>query len=307
MKVVYSDAYNVEIGYHVFPVEKYHLIKEKLLNERIINKLDILTPSFPEIEDLMIVHEAEYVDDLKYARPTRRLLLSEMPVTKDLIYAQILSAAGTHLTALTALKEKVCFHDGGGFHHAFPDHAEGFCYVNDIAYSARKLINEGLVKKVAIIDCDLHQGNGTAFIFRNDSRVFTFSIHQENLYPVKQQSDLDIGLEDETKDEEYLERLKTGLDQIFSEFRPEFVYYLAGADPYMYDQLGSLQLTIEGLIKRDRAVLKECRDKNIPVAIALGGGYAINLIDTVTIHVNTAKVARDISLDSNDNKSISGC
>jgi len=292
MKVVYTDDYFADIGSHVFPLEKYHLIKEQLLSEKIITDADILKPAMPDIDDLKIVHAPEYVEDLRHARPTRRLLLSEMPVSRELIDAQILSAAGTYLAALTALREKVCYNDGGGFHHAFPDHAEGFCYVNDISFAAKRLLSDKAALKIAVIDCDLHQGNGTAYIFKDDPRVFTFSIHQEKLYPAKRQSDLDIGLENETGDCAYLECLTGGLEQVFTGFGPDFVFYLAGADPYQNDQLGDLNLTIEGLEERDEMVLGACRVNKTPVAIALGGGYAREIKDTVTIHVNTAKIAR---------------
>ncbi len=292
MKVVYTDDYFADIGSHVFPLEKYYLIKERLLTENVITGADILKPAMPDFDELEIVHTPEYVEDLRHARPTRRLLLSEMPVGRQLIDAQILSAGGTRLAAMTALKERVCYNDGGGFHHAFPDHAEGFCYVNDISYAAKTLLRDRAAEKIAVIDCDLHQGNGTAYIFRDDPRVFTFSIHQERLYPAKQHSDLDIGLENETGDCEYLEQLMGGLKQVFDGFGPDFVFYLAGADPYHNDQLGDLRLTIEGLKRRDEMVLGMCRGKKTPVAIALGGGYAQDVEDTVTIHANTAKIAR---------------
>ncbi len=295
MKIVYSDEYFADIGFHVFPLQKYHLIKETLLQDKVITENDIIAPVFPDFNELKIVHSDIYVDDLMHARPTNRLLRSEMPISKDIINAQTLSAAGTHLAARTAIEGRtVCFHDGGGFHHAFADHAEGFCYVNDIAYGAKKVLQEKLVKKVVVIDCDLHQGNGTARIFQNDPQVFTFSIHQENLYPVKEISNLDIGLDNGIGDEDYLNLLNQGLVKIFKEFKPEFVICLAGADPYLYDQLGNLALTIDGLKKRDALVLNRCYEEKVPVAIVLGGGYATKVNDTVTIHANTARVAKDI-------------
>lgn len=294
MKIVYADEYYAEIGDHVFPLEKYHLIKEKLLQDKVITEKDVISPAMPDYDELRIVHDDAYLDDLQHARPTMRLLRSELPVNQGIIRAQIMSAAGTHLALLTALDEDVCFHDGGGFHHAFADHAEGFCYVNDIAYAIRRIIKDKSFSKAAVIDCDLHQGNGTARIFQNDKQVFTFSIHQENLYPTKEKSNLDIGLENGTGDEAYHRLLAEALLAVFEGFRPEFAIYLAGADPYVFDQLGNLALTIEGLKKRDYMVLSKCRERKVPVAIVLGGGYAREINDTVAIHANTATVAKDI-------------
>jgi acetoin utilization deacetylase AcuC-like enzyme len=189
---------------------------------------------------------------------------------------------------MLALKHGCAFHIGGGFHHSFPDHAEGFCYFNDIALAAVELLEKG-VPRIAVVDGDLHQGNGTARYFENEERVFTFSIHQERLYPQKQRSDLDVGLDDETGDEEYLAKLNDSLDTIFGDFGPEFVIYQCGADPYRFDQLGQLRLTVEGLIRRDEAVVSRCAARKIPMIAVLGGGYAEDLADTVEIHCNTAR------------------
>ncbi len=179
----------------------------------------------------------------------------------------------------------------GGFHHAFPDHAEGFCYTNDVAIGIRRLQRDRQVSKFLVVDCDLHQGNGTAHIFQEDPDVFTFSIHQENNYPIKRKSDLDIGLANRTDDATYLAHLHRHVPRMMDDFAPEFVIYLAGADPYEYDQLGGLSLTIDGLQERDEFVIGECVRRDIPVAVLLAGGYAVNTDDTVTIHCNTCKTA----------------
>ena len=181
----------------------------------------------------------------------------------------------------------------GGFHHAFADRAEGFCYVNDLAVAVRVLQREGAVRTAAVIDCDLHQGNGTAHIFEDDPDVRTFSIHQRDLYPIKERSDVDIHLPDYTGDATYLDLLRRGLDVVLSEPRPNVVLYQAGADPYREDQLGSLALTKEGLLERDRLVFTACRERGIPVAGTLGGGYAVRTTDTVAIHLGTCQAAKE--------------
>lgn len=293
MKIVYSENYYTDIGPHVFPTEKYQLIYEKLKEEKIVNNTNLFKPRAPKKEELLKIITPEYLDDLLNVRATMRTWRSEMPVEKGIIDAQILCCEGSYLVAKLAKEDGTGFHIGGGFHHAFADHAEGFCYLNDVVYAAVKLLEDG-TNKIAIIDGDLHQGNGTAKFFEDNNRVFTFSIHQENLYPKKERSNLDIGLEDSTGDKEYLQKLAFALNKIFNEFGPEFIIYLAGADPYEFDQLGALSLTIPGLIKRDEMVIGRAQKKKIPVAVVLGGGYAQKLEDTVEIHCNTARVMKRI-------------
>jgi acetoin utilization deacetylase AcuC-like enzyme len=184
-------------------------------------------------------------------------------------------------------------HLGGGFHHAFADKAEGFCYVNDLAVAVRVLQREARIRRAAVVDCDLHQGNGTARIFAGDDSVFTFSIHQRDLYPPKERSDLDVHLADGTEDDAYLTLLQDALGQVF-EGRPELVLYQAGADPYREDQLGSLALTKDGLRERDRIVWEACRRAGVAVAGTLGGGYARRVADTVDIHLGTCLAARQV-------------
>lgn len=288
---IYSDRYFADIGPHVFPAEKYHLVHDRLVEEGLVLQDEFLEPQSASDEDLLLVHTPEYVDDLRTLRWTRRTLFSEMPLTREIVDAFILGAGGTVLACAKAIEGGMACNLAGGLHHAFPDHAEGFCYINDIALGVAKMKRVGKVNRAAVIDCDLHQGNGTAVIFQKDPSVFTFSIHQENLYPIKQQSDWDIGLPDLTTDAEYLPKLAEAVPRILEEHRPELVVYQAGADPYEGDQLGSLKLTIEGLRKRDEIVVGECRRRRIPVAIVLGGGYAFETKDTVAIHLNTCKVA----------------
>jgi acetoin utilization deacetylase AcuC-like enzyme len=206
------------------------------------------------------------------------------------VTAYVYAAGGTTLAAREALARGVGINLGGGFHHAFADLASGFCYVNDLAVAIRVLQRDGRVKRAAVVDCDLHQGNGTAHLFRRDPEVFTFSIHQEHLYPVKERSDLDIGLENGAGNEEFNGRLADALPRVWAH-GPELVLYQAGADPYEDDQLGALRLTIPGLLERDRLVLEGCADRGIPAVVTLGGGYARNVSDTVRIHQNTCEMA----------------
>ncbi|MEO0095056.1 MAG: histone deacetylase [candidate division WOR-3 bacterium] len=293
MKFVYSPKYCVDLKGHIFPTEKYRLIYETLKKEGIITDNNLFEPEIPEPEDLKKILTPEYFDDLINSKTTFRTWRSELPVEPDIIKWQMLGCGGSYLAGKLALQYGACYHIGGGLHHAFADHAEGFCYLNDVVFAGIKLLEEG-VKKITVIDCDLHQGNGTARFFQNEERVFTFSIHQEHLYPVKEKSDLDIGLDFNVGDDEYLEKLELAVKKIFNEFKPEFVIYLAGADPYMFDQLGNLRLTIEGLIKRDEMVITYAYNSKLPMIVVLGGGYAQELEDTVEIHCNTARILNRI-------------
>jgi acetoin utilization deacetylase AcuC-like enzyme len=294
--VVYSSRYYSDIGPHVFPVEKYGLLYERLLRGGDLEASQVLEPGPATREDLLLVHSPAYLKDLEQLRWTRRTSFSELPLTEEIVRAYILAAGGTTLAAREALRRGVGINLGGGFHHAFADMASGFCYINDIAVGIRVMQRDGLLARAAVVDCDLHQGNGTAVIFQGDPAVFTFSIHQENLYPVKERSDLDIGLDDFTGDEEYLALLEGALPRILDGHRPELVVYQAGADPYEDDQLGSLRLTVAGLERRDRMVLEGCSRRGIPVVVTLGGGYARRVSDTVQIHYQTCRVALGLEL-----------
>lgn len=289
MVYVYSPRYEVDIGSHVFPTAKYRLIFERLRAEGLVRDDNLISPVMPAPDDLNRLLTPAYREDLTAARTTMRTARSELPVTRDIIEAQLLAAGGSALAAERAIEAGCAFHIGGGFHHAFPDHAEGFCYVNDIAFACDRLLHRG-VERIAIIDLDLHQGNGTAVYFRDEERVYTFSMHQERLYPAKQKSDLDIGLDNETEDEEYLTRLEKALADIFRDFDPKFIIYQCGADPYQFDQLGRLRLTAKGLGQRDSAVIERCAGRSIPLVAVLGGGYAEELSDTVEIHCTTARI-----------------
>ncbi len=303
MRVVYSDKYvTMDLEGHIFPNVKYKLILDKLMELGVVKESEIESPIEISPDDLLIVHEKDYIEDLVSLKRTFRTLRSEMPLNESIVEGFILMAGGTLKASYIALEDGFGYHIGGGFHHAYEDHAEGFCYINDIAFAIKKLIIEGRIERAAVIDCDLHQGNGTAHIFRNEDRVFTFSIHEDPIYPwPKESSGLDIGLPAFTGDEEYLKRLKEAVPKVYDEFKPEFVVYQAGADPYVRDIIGDLRLTIDGLKERDKIVLGEAHKRGIPVAITLGGGYAPELQDTVQIHVNTALVAYELMSEQREN------
>lgn len=289
---VYSEGYYADIGAHVFPVRKYRLVYQQL-RARGINDGDLVEPAPASETDLLLAHNPDYVNDLIQARSTERTASSELPISKEIIHAFRLAAGGTIRACEEALKEGCAVNLSGGFHHAFPDHAEGFCYINDMAVAVRRVQQQRKGIRVAVIDCDLHQGNGTAFIFQDDENVYTFSIHQRDLYPPKQDSSWDIHLKNGVGDEEYLGYLEKAVPAIMEKFKPGLVLYQAGADPYEGDQLGDLKLSIDGLKKRDKLIFGECKNRGVPVAALLGGGYARDTNDTVTIHVNTCLAALD--------------
>lgn len=293
-RFVYAPGYYCNIGNHVFKTTKFQLVHDRLVAEGLVAEEDFLVPEPATRSDLDLVHTRGYIEDLFGYVHTRQTMTSEMPISREIVDAFVLGAGGTMLAARTALEEHTpTMNLAGGFHHAFPSWAEGFCYVNDVALGARRVMRDGLAARAAVIDCDLHQSNGTAVIFQNDPGVFTFSIHQERNYPVKQKSDLDIGLEDEVGDEVYLAELKRAVVKILDRHRPEFVMYVAGADPFEGDQLGRIRLTKPGLKQRDEIVIGECAARGIPVTATLAGGYAWDVNDTVEIHVNTARTLID--------------
>jgi acetoin utilization deacetylase AcuC-like enzyme len=294
MRLVWSPAYDVDLFGHVFPVEKYRLVRQALITRGIAGEEDFVEGGPASEEDMLLVHTPSYIDDLLNLRPTPRTLRSEMALTREIADAYVAAAGGTIEAARLALSDGVCVHIGGGYHHAYPGHAEGFCYLNDVAIAVARLRRDKAADRVAIIDCDLHQGNGTAVIFAGEPAVFTFSMHQEYNYPPKEQGDLDIGLPDGADDRLYLEKLGV-VGGILDSHRPDIAFYLAGADPYAGDKLGGLAVTKAGLQRRDRFVFGECARLGIPVCVVLAGGYAEDVRDVVEIHVNT--IAEAASLD----------
>ncbi|MGD9344852.1 MAG: histone deacetylase [Candidatus Aminicenantes bacterium] len=296
LKFVYCDAYwMVDIGNHVFPLVKYRRIYEKLLSMG-IRRENFLEPPIAQNDDILRVHSPKYLKKLETGRLSHAEMAAlELPYSPDLLQFAKLHVGGTVIAAENAMEKGITAHLGGGFHHAFSDHGEGFCVLNDVAVAIEKLKQTGVIQKALVVDCDVHQGNGTAEIFSNKDYVFTFSIHQMDIYPAhKPESSLDVGLWTGDGDEEYLGALRPHFPHLFEEFQPDVVFYLAGADPYEKDQLGGLQLTLEGLRERDAVVIGSARRMKIPLVILLAGGYAIDIEDTVAIHLNTIQVAQDL-------------
>lgn len=323
-KLVYSDDYYLPIGAHVFPAEKYQRVHQRLLDTGVAQASDFVTPQPASDQDVLLVHTPQYVHKLKTGTlSAQEELAMEVPYSPELVRAFWLAAGGSILAADYALHDRIAFNLGGGFHHAFPDHGEGFCMVHDVAVAIRRMQRDDRICRAMTVDCDVHQGNGTAAIFAgvrvpgaplpstsaptlNSSSpakirnahagdVFTISLHQENNYPVwKPPSSIDVDLPDEIGDDDYLAWLDNALSSGLRQFDPELICYIAGADPYREDQLGGLSLTIEGLKRRDELVFRIARTRNIPVMVTFAGGYARKVEDTVTIHCNTVIAAKEI-------------
>jgi acetoin utilization deacetylase AcuC-like enzyme len=328
-KLVYGDGYYLPIGTHVFPAEKYRRIRDRLLSTGVAEAADFLEPTPASDQDVLLVHQPEYVNKLKTgALSPREEMELEVPFSPELVKAFWLAAGGSILAARQSLADRAAINIGGGFHHAFPDHGEGFCMIHDVAVAIRRLQGDDKIRTAMTVDCDVHQGNGTAAIFagtRTTSEplpsaspsvlsssplspaqpakmrgahagdVFTISLHQHNNYPMyKPPSSIDVDLPDGIGDDDYLAWLDNALSSGLRQFEPDLLCYIAGADPYREDQLGGLSLTIEGLKKRDELVFRVARASDIPVMVTFAGGYARNVEDTVTIHCNTVMAAREI-------------
>jgi acetoin utilization deacetylase AcuC-like enzyme len=288
--LVYHERYDLNLGAHVFPAQKYRLIRERLLAEGVAAPGDFLEPSLPSDEDLLAVHDRQWIQKLKHGTlGYHEILKLEIPYSSQMVDGVFLATGGTILAAERALREGIGFNLGGGFHHAFPGHGEGFCAIHDVAVAIRSLQRRGLIRTALVIDGDVHHGNGTAAIFARDPTVLTLSIHQYANYPQeKPPSTIDIHLENGVRDDEYLSKLRVAYRKAVADFQPGLICFLAGADPFQQDQLGGLSLTMEGLAARDRLVF----EADIPVIVTLAGGYAINTDDTVEIHCNTVRQAR---------------
>ena len=297
-KLVYHDRYDLNLGPHVFPSQKFRLIYEMLLREGLAAEVDFLRPNAANDEDILRVHTADWVSKLKTGTLTASdVMRLEVPYSPELVEAVWLAAGGSILAAQSALRDGFGSNLSGGFHHAYPEHGEGFCAIHDVAVAIRKLQADGAIKKAIVVDTDVHHGNGTAAIFRGDPTVFTLSIHQLNNYPGhKPPSSLDLNMDDRVEDDEYLGALIPAVQQALDKFQPEILFYVGGADPYCEDQLGGLSLTKAGLKQRDRSVFEEARRRGIPVATTLAGGYARRVEDTVRIHVNTILAAAEVAL-----------
>jgi len=322
-KLVYSEGYYLPIGQHVFPAQKYRLIYQRLISSGLAEAADFVEPKPAADKDILLVHTSEYVYKLQYGTLTAaEELQMEIPYSEELVDAFWLAAGGSILAAHYALQEKVAFNIGGGFHHAFPNHGEGFCMIHDVAVAIRRMQKDGRIKRAMVVDCDVHHGNGTAAIFGNrqtierqlpswhapthpmgeqsDTDVFTISLHQQNNYPaIKPPSCIDVNLPDHTTDEQYLAWLDNALSSGLRQFEPELLCYVAGADPYREDQLGGLDLTIDGLKRRDELVFRVARARGIPVMVTFAGGYARRVEDTISIHCNSIAAAKELYSPSN--------
>lgn len=283
----------VDIGDHVFPTEKYGLLAAYLREELHVGpeRFHGWEPALDE--DLERVHTPRYLQDLRDVRRSWATMSSELPVNAEVIEGFRRMVGGSIATVRLALRHGVGFHLGGGFHHAFPDHAEGFCFLHDMAIAVERLRADEGLGRVLFVDVDVHQGNGTAVVYAGDRDTFTYSIHQDNNYPVKQRSDLDRGLDDGIDDATYVRTLAADLDRIDAEFVPELVCYVAGVDPHHDDRLGGLGLTQEGILARDRLVLSRYVGRGIPVAVFLAGGYAPSPDLTARLHLQAARAAEE--------------
>lgn len=293
-KVFYSPYYYADIGEgHVFPIRKFELVRDILLDEGTLLPEEIVEPLPASIDDVQLVHSEDYISRLiagtLTAKEVRKLGL---PWSEALVRRSFLATSGTISAGKEALTNGAASNLAGGTHHAYPDRGEGFCVLNDVAVAIRVLQREKLAERFLIVDCDVHQGNGTAFIFTRDADVFTFSMHGAKNYPLfKEKSSLDIEMPDAAGDEEYLETLNESLHRI-SMHNADLVFYLAGADPYEKDKLGRLNLTIEGLKARDQMVLAFAKDNGMPIVTTMSGGYALDIADTVEIHSNTLRAVK---------------
>jgi acetoin utilization deacetylase AcuC-like enzyme len=323
-KLIYSDDYFLPIGAHVFPAEKYQHVHDRLVATHVAEPFDFVTPEVASDQDILLVHTPQYVQKLKTGTlsPSEEMQM-EVPYSPELVRAFWLAAGGSILAAQCALRDGVGFNIGGGFHHAFPDHGEGFCMINDVAVAIRRMQRDDKIRAAMTVDCDVHHGNGTAAIFAgmrtpsyplpstssstlkpapagkmrhaHAGDVFTISLHQHNNYPAwKPHSSIDVDLPDGIGDDDYLAWLDNAVSSGLRQFEPDLICYIAGADPYREDQLGGLALTLEGLKRRDELVFRVARARNIPVMVTYAGGYARNVEDTVTIHCNTVIAGREI-------------
>lgn len=298
MKLFYCDEFVLPLpSGHRFPMEKYRLLRERLTATAAFDAEDWIVPPAATYAQLCRAHSPDYV-----ARVERGELSSAevraigFPWTPEMVERSKRSAGATIAAARACLRDGVAANLAGGTHHAFYDHGEGFCVFNDVVIAARAMQAAGLVERILIVDCDVHQGNGTASILAGDASIFTFSIHGEKNYPFRREvaSDLDVEMPDGCGDHEYLAALEGGLQAAFSASSPQLVFYLAGADPYEDDRLGRLRLSKRGLTERDRNVFASCQAHNTPVALVMAGGYARTIADTVEIHANTVQLAKSM-------------
>ena len=297
LKIAHHIIYNHPLKEgHRFPMEKYDLLPEQLIYEGTCKTENFFEPEIPNNKHFFTVHKPEYFFDLLNITLNQKVARKiGFPLSEVLIEREMIIADGTMKASEFALQNGIAMNIAGGTHHAFSNRGEAFCMLNDQAIGAKYLQNKGLAKKILIVDLDVHQGNGTAEIFQNDTSVFTFSMHGKSNYPfIKEKSDLDIALENGTEDDAYLSILKDTLPKIINQENPDFIYYLCGVDILETDKLGKLSLTVEGCKERDRFVLQTCFDLKIPVMCSMGGGYSTDVNVIINAHANTFRLAQEI-------------
>ena len=295
-RIFYSPYYYADIGEgHVFPIRKFELVRDKLLAEGTLIASEISEPEPANVEDLLLVHTEDYITRLRNGTLTpKEVRKLGLPWSESLVRRSFHAISGTINASLHAIESGIASNLAGGTHHAYPDRGEGYCVLNDVAVSIRVLQREGLARKFLIVDLDVHQGDGTAFIFQDSPEVLTLSMHGAKNYPLfKQRSTIDIELADGTGDKEYLDTLNQVLPRLLVH-DPDIIFYLAGADPYEKDKLGRLGLTIDGLRHRDAMVLEFARSNGIPIVTTMSGGYAAEIDDTVEIHCNTIRAVKEV-------------
>ena len=297
LKIAYHSIYKHPLPEgHRFPMLKYELLPQQLLHEGTCTVNNFFEPTIPEDSDILRVHTKAYYQDLRNltldARAARKI---GFPLSKELVKREVIIADGTLKASEFALKYGVAMNIAGGTHHAYSNRGEAFCLLNDQAIGSRYLLHKNLAKKILIVDLDVHQGNGTAKIFQNDLNVYTFSMHGKGNYPFKkEESNLDIALENDTNDETYLRILKETLPKLIQNQKPDFIYYLCGVDVVASDKLGKLGMTLEGCKERDRFVLQTCKNHKLPVMCSMGGGYSPDIKIIIEAHANTFRLAQEI-------------
>lgn len=280
---------------HRFPITKYARLRDAVLASGVVRPSELHDPERAPLEDVRRVHDADYIERLvRGTMPVAEQRLVGFPWSEGLVERSFRASGGTLEAAEQALGDGIAMNLAGGTHHAFASRGEGFCVLNDVAIAVRALRARGRIRRAAIIDLDVHQGNGTHDLLAGDEASYTFSMHGRRNYPFRKvPGSLDVELEDGTEDTEYLEKLADALPEVLAAARPDIVFYLAGADPHEGDSLGRLKLTFDGLMRRDALVLEQARAVGVPVAIAIAGGYGRDIDDTVQVHLNTARIARD--------------
>ncbi len=297
LKIAWSPIYAHPLpAGHRFPMIKYELLPEQLLYEGTVTEDHFFSPFPLEEKYITAIHQPAYWKKLQTLSLNRKEeRRTGFPLSAKLVEREITIAQGSIQTALYALEYGISMNIAGGTHHAYPDHGEGFCLLNDIAIASHFLLSKGLAKQILVVDLDVHQGNGTAAIFKDNQQVFTFSMHGARNYPLhKEVSDLDIGLVDGTGDTVYLQQLKTILPRLIEQLAPDFIFYQAGVDVLATDKLGRLGLSREGCRQRDHYVLTSCKKHSIPIAVSMGGGYSERISDIVEAHANTFRLAQEI-------------